>query len=214
MKNYKSLLTLPLVFCGMSAVAELAPLDEADMSAVNGQGGVYLSGEFTINKNGGPLWRPTADLNDEFADYDDFGGLKEVRNCGTDLEPKECGLRFAIKLNENSEGWYVLDDVSGGLAFEGLTLRTREAGQVIDYDQWDAASSSYAVVDVDDEIVEVGLPGTVTFDEFTFKYAVANNGEFGVPTADGTPFRQTEIFGVVIDGNITLEGNLLLFPVD
>ena len=32
----------------------LEPLSAEDLSAVSGQGGVYLSGDITINENGGP----------------------------------------------------------------------------------------------------------------------------------------------------------------
>ena len=44
---------LALVFLALlagSAQAELQPLEDASLSEVSGQGGVYLSGEFSINK--------------------------------------------------------------------------------------------------------------------------------------------------------------------
>lgn len=208
--NIKRIITILLVFSISSiASAELVSLDENKMSDIAGQGGVYLSGEFSINKNGGPLW--TADPNGAL---DDFGVPKEYRNCGTAIEPRECGLRFAVKLNENSEGWYVLDDLSGGVSFEGLTLRTAQLTSVVDYDVWDSGTGDFQVVSVDEEILQIGLPGKVSFKDFTFQYAVANNGEFGVPLDDGTAFKQTEIFGIELNGDITLQGNLLLFPVD
>ena len=220
-----------LIFLGTFSVclcnAELAAIDDVDMAGISGQGGVYLSGEFSINKNGGPLWTTTLDSvsdNDAPLDaFDEFGVRKEYRNCGTATDLKECGLRFAIKLNENSEGWYVIDDLSGGMSFDGLTLRTRTLTEVPDYNNVVLNSDGkptpvmYNFSDegeADQEILEIGLPGTVSFNDFRFKYAVANNGEFGVPLADGTAFKQTEIFGVELDGAITLQGNLLLFPVD
>jgi len=211
----KTIITLPalLVAVATTAHAEMVSLDEGAMADVAGQGGVYLSGEFSINKDGGPLW--TADPNGA---VDDFGNAKEYRNCGTAQDPKECGLRLAVKLNENSEGWYVLDDLAGGMAFEGLTLRTINVDSATNYDVWDSNTGDFAEEAVNDEVVQIGLPGTVSFRDFKFKFAVANNGEYGVPTVDGNgdpvAFRQTEIFGVELNGNVTLEGNLLLFPVE
>ena len=37
-------------------LAEMQALDDSTLSEMSGQGGVYLSGEFSINKNGGVLW--------------------------------------------------------------------------------------------------------------------------------------------------------------
>ena len=217
-KNTLNTMLLGLV--ASFAQAELQSMDESNMAAVTGQGGVYLSGEFSINKDGGPLWadgtRPYYEL--------DANGVPVVDNS---LTPDECtngvcGLRLTMKLNENSEGWYVIDDLSGGISFEGLTLRTQTLKEVPDYNNVTLVGgvptpANYNFSDNDEsdqEIVEIGLPGNVIFNDFKFKYAVANNGEFGVPLADGTPFKQTEIFGVELNGEITLQGNLLLFPVD
>ena len=204
--------TIVFMSFAYSAQAELISMDESNMAEISGQGGVYLSGEFSINKEGGPLWedgtRPYYEL--------DANGEPVVDNS---ISPDQCnngvcGLRLAIKLNENSEGWYVIDDLSGGMSFEGLTLRTVNIKNAVDYDVWDDNTNDFQIVALDEEVLEIGLPGRVTFNDFKFKYAVANNGEFGVPLADGTAFKQTEIFGVELDGAITLQGNLLLFPVD
>jgi len=189
----------------------MTSMAEQEMSTVSGQGGVYLSGEFAINKDGGPLWD-----NGERYRYsrDGNGNLTQI---GADAcDGGVCGLRFAIKLNENSEGWYVLDDLSGGFAFEGLTLRTTRVTQAMNYDYTTDGGQTYSpqMENIDSEVLVIGLPGTVTFKNFKFKYSVANNGEYGVPLADGTAFRQTDIIGVQLDGDITLKGNLLLFPVD
>lgn len=193
-------------------VAEMSAMGEMDLAEISGQGGVYLSGEFSINKEGGPLWddgtRPYYELDGNGAPVIDNSITPDQCDNGI------CGLRFAMKLNENSEGWYVIDDLSGGMSFEGLTLRTVNIKSAVDYDVWDENTNDFQVVDLDEEVLQIGLPGKVTFNDFKFKYAVANNGEFGVPLADGTAFKQTEIFGVELNGAITLQGNLLLFPVD
>lgn len=216
----KLVLSLSTLMVATSSMAEMEAIDDFDLSEISGKGGVYLSGEFAINKDGGPLWddgtRPYYEL--------DGNGEPVVDNL---ISPDQCdngvcGLRFAMKLNENSEGWYVIDDLSGGISFEGLTLRTETLSDVPDYNNVTLvggiptpANYNFAVNgESDQEIVKIGLPGTVSFNDFKFKYAVANNGEFGVPLDDGTAFTQTEIYGVELNGDITLQGNLLLFPVE
>tara|TARA_B100001250_G_scaffold413168_2_gene446424 strand:+ start:636 stop:1271 length:636 start_codon:yes stop_codon:yes gene_type:complete len=207
----KHLATLLLPLVAVPAMAELKPITDSDLVEISGQGGVYLSGEIAINKDGGPLWSATP------GQLDDFGNEKVVRNCGTAAEPEECGLRFAVKLNSNSEGWYVLDDLSGGFSFEGLTLRTENRPTAIDYDYTTDGGQTYTPTEVafDKEVVVIGLPGTVGFNNFKFTYAVANNGEWGQsPDGGVTPFVQTDLYGIRLDGDITLQGNLLLYPVN
>ena len=121
-----------------------------------------------------------------------------------------CGLRIALKLNENSDGWFVLDDISGGFSFEGLTISTETL--TVSFDETTHSEQPIAGGSV--EVLQIGLPGTVSFNNFKFTYAVANNGEFGVPLDASTPYQQTDIVGVEIHGDLTLDGNLLLFPVD
>tara|TARA_B100000029_G_scaffold493957_1_gene557061 strand:+ start:3873 stop:4472 length:600 start_codon:yes stop_codon:yes gene_type:complete len=195
-----------------SAMAEMKAIDDFDLSEISGKGGVYLSGEFAINKDGGPLWDDPNEVSGFTPGsrpiFDGAGNIVGSEECENGI----CGLRLAIKLNENSEGWYVLDDVSGGMSFEGLTLQTETLTTATNYDVW--VDGGFEEKAVDDEVLKIGLPGTITFNDFKFKFAVANNGEFGVPLQDGTAFRQTEIFGVQLDGDITVGGNLLLFPVD
>jgi len=239
-KNKYLVFVLPVVVGSAVAQAEMAALDDVALSDVSGKGGVYLTGEFAINKDGGPLWN---DGTRPYYYYDGSGNLQESDNSDPNgfrapdqCDNGVCGMRFAIKLNENSEGWYVIDDLSGGFSFEGLTLRTEELDVVKDYDNvtmvngvatpanYDFAANGESVP----EVVKIGLPGNVRFNDFKFKFAVANNGEFGVTPRDenGNPiidqttglpietFRQTEIFGVQMNGNITIDGNLLLFPVE
>jgi hypothetical protein len=208
----KLVLSLSTLMVATSSMAEMEAIDDFDLSEISGKGGVYLSGEFAINKDGGPLWDDPNEVSGFTPGtrpiFDGAGNIVGSEECENGI----CGLRLAIKLNENSEGWYVLDDVSGGMSFEGLTLQTETLATATNYDVW--VDGGFEEKAVDDEVLKIGLPGTITFNDFKFKFAVANNGEFGVPLQDGTAFRQTEIFGVQLDGNITVGGNLLLFPVD
>lgn len=84
--------------------AELAKLDDGDLADVSGQGGIYLSGDISINELGGPI------DNSYFGDCSD--------------PAKKCGARLAYRLKEDG-GWMVLDDIRGNFSFEGLTLRVR-----------------------------------------------------------------------------------------
>jgi len=208
----KLVLSLSTLMVATSSMAEMEAIDDFDLSEISGKGGVYLSGEFAINKDGGPLWDDPNEVSGFTPGtrpiFDGAGNIVGSEECENGI----CGLRLAIKLNENSEGWYVLDDVSGGMSFEGLTLQTETLTTATNYDVW--VDGGFEEKAVDDEVLKIGLPGTITFNDFKFKFAVANDGEFGVPLQDGTAFRQTEIFGVQLDGNITVGGNLLLFPVD
>jgi hypothetical protein len=208
----KLVLSLSTLMVATSSMAEMEAIDDFDLSEISGKGGVYLSGEFAINKDGGPLWDDPNEVSGFTPGtrpiFDGAGNIVGSEECENGI----CGLRLAIKLNENSEGWYVLDDVSGGMSFEGLTLQTETLTTATNYDVW--VDGDFEEKAVDDEVLKIGLPGTISFNDFKFKFAVANNGEFGVPLQDGTAFRQTEIFGVQLDGNITVGGNLLLFPVD
>ncbi|MBE0482485.1 MAG: hypothetical protein IBX52_03190 [Bacterioplanes sp.] len=171
-----------------SLLLALEPLTNDDLDAVHGQGGVYLTGEFTINKDGGPLWYAEPGPGQ----FDDFGGAKQQRNCGSSANPKECGLRVAYQLNE---GWLVLDDVTGGFAFEGLTLRTS-------YIATDEKGDAF-----DKEVVEIGLPKQVRSNEFRYTLATSSSGTW-VNNAD------SRILSVRQDGTINMQGNLLLFPVE
>ncbi|MDP3847180.1 MAG: hypothetical protein Q8R10_12240 [Pseudomonas sp.] len=185
-----------------SAQAELQPLADASLSDVSGQGGVYLSGEFSINKDGGPLWSTPATTNAA-------SWTVGERSCATkgSSTPESCGLRVAIRSEQNG-GWYVLDNIKGIFSFEGLTLRTRVinsgfAGDGVGFNQ---------------DVLEFGLPNEVKFKQASFAVAVASKGEWrnnavGAASRDAT-FQQTNLFSAKIDGTIRMQGNVLVFPTN
>ena len=86
------------------AYSEMSPLGDDALADVSGQGGIYLSGDISINEMGGPVQN----------NY--FGRCDEA--------DKKCGARFAYRLKQDG-GWMVLDEIRGMFAFEGLTLRVR-----------------------------------------------------------------------------------------
>jgi hypothetical protein len=59
----------------------------------------------------------------------------------------------------------------------------------------------------DSDVLEIGLPNTVSYSNVSF--TLANSSE-ARPTDVG--FNQTDILNVKIDGDVSLRGNLLLFP--
>ena len=158
------------------AGAEMNQLSDADLSDVSGQGGIYLSGDISINEEGGPI------------DNSYFGRCDDAS--------KKCGARFAYQLKEGG-GWMVLDEIRGNFAFEGLTLRVRSIDSGFGGD-----GQAF-----DGDVLEVGLPNIVRFNDVRFKIAASNQAR---PTAPN--FQQTDIFSVQMQGDVIMEGNMLVFP--
>nr|WP_309046032.1 hypothetical protein [Marinobacter sp. F26243] len=158
------------------AAAEMTQISDDALSDVSGQGGIYLSGDISINELGGPV------ENSYFGRCDDV--------------TKKCGARLAYRLKE-AGGWMVLDELRGSFAFEGLTLgmRTIDTG----------FGGDGALFNGD--VLELGLPNIVRFDDVRFKVAASTTPR---PTDIG--FQQTDIFTVEMQGDVIMEGNLLVFP--
>ena len=88
-RRYAHALLLALALSSSKhAVGELDRLNDEALSEVSGQGGIYLSGDISINEMGGPI------ENGYFGRCDDAG--------------KKCGARLAYRLKEDG-GWMVLD---------------------------------------------------------------------------------------------------------
>lgn len=169
---------IPVLVLGFPAVGfgEMAQLDDGDLASVSGQGGIYLSGDVSINELGGPVQNSY------------FGSCADTS--------KKCGARLAYRLKEDG-GWMVLDEIRGKFSFEGLTLRVR----TID----DGFAGDGQLFNRD--VLEIGLPNIVRYDSVEFKLAASSTAR---PTDPG--FQQTDIIAVEMQGDVTLEGNLLVFP--
>ncbi|MGC8122067.1 DUF6160 family protein [Marinobacter sp. VGCF2001] len=159
-----------------NARAEMAPLADEALSDISGRGGIYLSGDVSINEVGGPVQNQY------------FGRCDE--------QDKKCGARFAYRLKEDG-GWLVLDELRGKFSFEGLTLRLRsiDSGFGGDGEQFNR------------DVIEVGLPNIVRFNDVRFKMAASSTAR---PIDPG--FRQTDIFAIEMQGDVIMRGNLLVFP--
>ena len=159
-------------------MAEMKSIDDGDLSEVTGQSGVYLSGDISINENGGPL-------SDNY-----FGACTDAT--------KSCGARIALQ-TEQDGGWFVIDNLRGGIAFEGLTMKIRDI---------DSGFGGDGAL-FNREVLEIGLPGTIRFDDFQFTLAGSATER---PSDPG--FQQLDLYGVEMSGEATLKGNLLVFPTD
>ncbi|WAC46585.1 hypothetical protein OU997_02310 [Pseudomonas sp. SL4(2022)] len=185
----------------MPALAEMQALDDNTLSSMNGQGGVYLSGEFSINKDGGVLWSKPASNNPSTW----TASQRSCANAGASTA-ENCGMRIAIR-SEEVGGWYVLDNLKGVFSFEGLTLRTRTINSGFNGDG--AAFNK--------DVLEFGLPNEVKFKDGSFAFGVANQGgwqnkSLSVANGGNPSYQQTNIFSAKIDGTIRMQGNVLIFP--
>ena len=158
------------------AYSEMSPLADDALADVSGQGGIYLSGDISINEMGGPVQNSY------------FGRCDEA--------DKKCGARFAYRLKQDG-GWMVLDDFKGKFAFEGLTLRVKKI---------DSGFGGDGAL-FNREVLEIGLPGTVRYQDVRFTLAGSSTAR---PTDTG--FQQTDIISVEMQGEVLMEGNLLVFP--
>jgi hypothetical protein len=82
---------------GASAVADLCPLDEAQLQAVSGQAGISLSANLNFARN------PNNTI------------------CAGGVAAGGCGARLAVK-PAGGVGYLVLDNLSGAFSFDGATL--------------------------------------------------------------------------------------------
>ncbi|QTN46842.1 hypothetical protein H7683_04195 [Ectopseudomonas mendocina] len=178
------------------ALAEMQALDDSTLSEMSGQGGVYLSGEFSINKDGGVLWgTPTTNNPAQWT--------ANQRSCAlAGAVPESCGMRVAVRSGANS-GWYVLDNLKGIFSFEGLTLDTRTLT---------SASGER-------EVLALGLPNEIRFKDGNFSFGVASQGGWknkALSAANGgdPSYQQTNIFSAKIDGSIRMQGSVLVFPTN
>lgn len=175
-----SIHTMSLFLCTASVcvLAELKSIDDDLLSGVTGQSGVYLSGDVKINEAGGPI-------------QDSYFGLCSDAN-------KVCGARIGVQTEQNG-GWFVVDNLRGSIAFEGLTVQIRDIDSGFGGDG--ALFNS--------QVLEIGMPESLRFDEFQFTLAGSSTDR---PSDAG--FEQVDLLGVEMSGEVTLKGNLLVFPTD
>lgn len=109
---------------------------------------------------------------------------------------KSCGARIAVQTQQNG-GWFALDNLRGNIAFEGLTLQVKTINGGFGGDG--------ALFNRD--VIEIGLPDTLRLKDFQFTLATSNNAQPGEAS-----FQQVDFGTVEMSGDVTMEGNLLVFP--
>lgn len=114
---------------------------------------------------------------------------------------RDGGSRIAAQLSEGG-GFFVLDDLQGTFAFEGLTIQTRLI---------DGSDSGFGgdAGNFNRTVIEIGMPETARFENFN--YTIATSTTAG---PEETGFQQTKRISVEMDGAVTLDGNMLIFPLD
>ena len=174
-------LTVPLLVQG-----ELVSLDEEQLATVGGQGGVALSGSFSINPVDGPQWSKAANGSCT------TGGTNSGA-VGT------CGARFAIQFDEDT-GYIILDDIQGAIAFGSQAGGNREM-------EIRAGSKTQTIngEDVTKEVLSLGLSDVLKYDDFGFTLGASTQS---LPDAGA----QTNLLSINIDGEVRGQGNLLVFP--
>jgi hypothetical protein len=124
------------------------------------------------------------------------GGPIQNAYWGDCSDQKKCGARLAFQTRD-SGGWFVLDDIRGTFSFQGLTLKVRTIDSGFGGDG--------ALFNRD--VLEIGLPDIVRFDDVRFTYATSSTAR---PTDAG--FQQTDIYSVEMNGDVVMQGNVLVFP--
>jgi len=194
-QGMKKIIILPffavLTFTSGSLLA-LEPLSGDELGNVAAQGGVYLTGDLTINENGGPL-----NVNDTNDGLLENGSNVWQVSCDTATANSRCGARIALNAGDESGGWFVLDNIRGRYSFEGLTLRTRKIDSGFG---GDGAAFN-------EDVLELGLPDRIEFEELRFTVANSNSSR-----PSDANYSQSNIFSVNINGFSNQQGNLLLFP--
>lgn len=198
MRSKTWLLAVLLIAC--PAWAQLSAMTESDLREQSGQGGVQLSGAFSINTLGGALWRTPVSNNPTTWSADQ-------RSCAPSgaAAPQACGMRLGLRAQAQG-GWYVLDNVKGRYSFEGLTVRTRHISSGFGNDG----------AGFDRQVVQIGLPTSLEVHEASMELAMSNqanwrNRQVGAAGAD-TSFRQNNLISLGMSGTLKTEGHLLIFP--
>jgi len=190
-------MALSFVFTSLPVLA-MEEISDASLADVSGQNGVYLSGELIMNETGGPLTSADAgnvDPNDASVVW---GTCAEQQAATAD----RCGARMAVQPNENG-GWIALDDMKGGISFEGLTIKSRVIDSASDDFGGDEAEAGIDGMTV----LEIGLPEKLKFDHFSYSVVTSSQAR---PTDAG--YQQQVRHGIDFNGSVNMQGNLLVFP--
>ena len=168
-----TLLTL-LTILTAHVSAEMSQIGDEDLADVTGQSGVYLSGEISINEEGGPL------SNNYFGDCVDAS--------------KSCGARLTFQTQQDG-GWFVIDGIQGSISFEGLTFQMRNISSALEF----GGDGAFFGRDV----LEIGLPESVRMNDFEFTLAAGSSARPDDASYKQVDFMTVEMSGdITLQGNL------------
>lgn len=137
-------------------------------------------------------------LSGEIAINKDGGPLDNSYFGACNDPSKVCGARLSFQ-TEDGGGWFVLDNIKGAISFEGLTFQVRNIASGFGGDG--------ALFNKD--VMEIGLPESIRMHDFQYTLATGSSER---PTDGG--YQQVDFMTVEMSGDLTLQGNLLVFPTE
>lgn len=184
------------VFSLVTPLQALELITDEDLESVTGQDGVSLSGELSFNDDGGG---PLTDT----IDPDGGGSMTSTWGSCSDAQASRCGARLAVKLNKDvgSQGWYALDEMTGKISFEGLTIKSRE---ITSSDTFGGDENN---IGTGMTVLEIGLPNKIKYENFSYNVVTSSTAR---PTDAG--FTQQVRHGIDFNGSVNMQGNMLVFP--
>jgi len=109
---------------------------------------------------------------------------------------KSCGARLTFQTQQNG-GWFVLDNIRGSISFEGLTFQVKNISTGFGGD-----GSLF-----NRDVMEIGLPESIRMNNFQYTLATGSSSR-----PDDPGYKQVDLMTVEMSGDLTLQGNLLVFP--
>ena len=164
---------------------------KAEMARIDDSDLAEVTGQSGVYLTGEISFNEEGGVFDDVTHVNDYFGA-----CSNDQ--KVCGARLAFQTEENG-GWFAIDDIRGSISFEGLTLQLRNISDGFGGDG----------VLFNKDVIEIGLPESVRMNDFQYTLATGNLDR---PSDAG--YQQVDLMTVEMSGDITLQGNLLVFPVD
>jgi len=109
---------------------------------------------------------------------------------------KSCGARLTFQTQQGG-GWFVIDNIRGSVSFEGLTLQVKNITSGFGGDG--ALFNRDAMV--------IGLPESIRMNNFQYTLATGSSAR-----PDDAAYKQVDLMTVEMSGDLTLQGDLIVFP--
>jgi len=131
--------------------------------------------------------------------FNEEGGPSDNSYFGAcNVAEKECGARLTFQTQQDG-GWFVLGGIRGSISFEGLTMQIRNISAASEF----GGDGQFFGRDV----MQIGLPESIRMNDFQFTLATGSSAR-----PDDAGYTQVDFMTVEMSGDMTLQGNLLVFP--